>query len=128
MMKAFQKIGSFALAVFAVLAAGLSQACASEIDLKVPDLGVGYEIFGLSLTGSQILLYGLVICVLGVCFGLYEFFNIRAIPAHKAMLNVSNTIYETCKTYMKQQSKLLVILELFIAACIFYYFYYLRFK
>ena len=126
MMKAFQKIGSFALAVFAVLAAGLSQACASEIDLKVPDLGVGYEIFGLSLTGSQILLYGLVICVLGVCFGLYEFFKIKAIPAHKAMLNVSNTIYETCKTYMKQQSKLLVILELFIAACIFYYFYYLN--
>lgn len=72
-MKAFQKIGSFALAVLAVLAAGLSQACASEIDLKVPDLGVGYEIFGLSMTGSQILLYGLVICVLGVCFGLGDF-------------------------------------------------------
>lgn len=47
-------------------------------------------------------------------------------PAHKSMLAVSHTIYETCKTYMKQQAKLLVILELFIAACIFYYFFYLN--
>ena len=126
MMKALKRIGSFALVLFMALAAGFSQAHASEIDLKVPSLDVGYDIFGLSVTGSQILMYGLILCVLGMAFGLYEFFKIRAIPAHEAMLNVSNTIYETCKTYMKQQSKLLVILELFIAVCIFYYFYYLN--
>ena len=125
-MKALKRIGSFALVLFMALAAGFSQAHASEIDLKVPSLDVGYDIFGLSVTGSQILMYGLILCVLGMAFGFYEFFKILAITAHEAMLNVSNTIYETCKTYMKQQSKLLVILELFIAVCIFYYFYYLN--
>ena len=59
-------------------------------------------------------------------FGFWEFIKIKKMPAHKSMLAVSHTIYETCKTYMKQQAKLLVILELFIAACIFYYFFYLN--
>ncbi|MBE6448848.1 MAG: sodium-translocating pyrophosphatase [Alphaproteobacteria bacterium] len=101
-------------------------AMASEIDLKVPSLDVMYNIFGWNVTGSQILLYGMGICVLGMIFGLVEFVLIKKMPAHKLMLNVSNTIYETCKTYMKQQAKLLILLELFIAACIFYYFYYLN--
>ena len=125
-MSALKRIGSFAAAMVMVLAAGLSKAHASEIDLNVPSLDVGYNIFGYAVTGSQILAYGIGICILGMLFGLYEFFKIKRIPAHKAMLNVSNTIYETCKTYMKQQSKLLLVLELFIAACIFYYFYYLN--
>ena len=122
-MSALKRLKSFALAFCLAVVAGISQAHASEIDLKIPSLDVGYNIFGLALTGSQILMYGLGICVLGMLFGLYEFCKIKKIPAHESMLNVSHTIYETCKTYMKQQSKLLVILELFIAACIFYYFY-----
>lgn len=112
--------------VVAVLAVMTQAAFASEIDLKIPSLDVPYNLFGYALTGSQILLYGLGICVLGALFGLYEFFGIKKMPAHEAMLNVSNTIYETCKTYMKQQAKLLILLEVFIAACIFYYFYYLN--
>ena len=103
-----------------------SNAAASEIDLNIPALNVKYDIFGLALTGSQILLYGLVICLLGMLFGAREFFKIKSMPAHKSMLDVSNTIYETCKTYMKQQAKLLVLLELFIAVCIFYYFFFLN--
>ena len=101
-MSALKRIGSFAAAMVMVLAAGLSKAHASEIDLNVPSLDVGYNIFGYAVTGSQILAYGIGICILGMLFGLYEFFKIKRIPAHKAMLNVSNTIYETCKTYMKQ--------------------------
>ncbi|MFI3240968.1 MAG: sodium-translocating pyrophosphatase [Alphaproteobacteria bacterium] len=101
-------------------------ASASEIDLKIPMLDVDYNIFGLSLTGSQILLYGIVICALGMLFGLREFVSIKKLPAHKSMLEVSNTIYQTCKSYMKQQAKLLVVLEVFIVACIFYYFFYLQ--
>ncbi|MBS4772136.1 MAG: sodium-translocating pyrophosphatase [Proteobacteria bacterium] len=101
-------------------------ALASEIDLKIPSLDVGYNIFGHAITGSQILFYGMWICVLGMIFGFWEFIKIKKMPAHKSMLAVSHTIYETCKTYMKQQAKLLVILELFIAACIFYYFFYLN--
>ena len=103
-----------------------ANAFASEIDLKVPSLDVVYNIFGWSVTGSELLLYGMGICILGMAFGVCEFLNIKKLPAHKLMLNVSNTIYETCKTYMKQQAKLLVILELFIAVCIFYYFFYLN--
>ncbi len=125
-MSVLKRIGSFAFAFMAVMAAGLSQAYASEIDLNIPSLDVGYNIYGLSITGSQILAYGIGICVLGMLFGMYEFFKIKGIRAHEAMLNVSHTIYETCKTYMKQQAKLLFVLELFIAACIFYYFYYLN--
>ena len=125
-MSALKRLKSLALAVFMAAAAGISQAQASEIDLNIPSLDVGYNIFGLSMTGSEILMYGLGICILGMLFGLYEFFKIKKIPAHESMLNVSLTIYETCKCYMKEQSKLLVGLELFFAACIFYYFYYLN--
>ena len=121
----FKKFGSLALAMLLTVAFSAS-AMASEIDLKVPSLDVAYNIFGWSVTGSQLLFYGMGICVLGMIFGLVEFFSIRKMPAHKLMLDVSNTIYETCKTYMKQQAKLLVLLELFIAACIFYYFFYLN--
>ena len=112
-------------ALIAMMSFG-SKAYASEIDLKIPSLDVAYNIFGFSVTGAQILLYGLGVCLLGLMFGLGEFFGIKKLPAHKAMINVSHTIYETCKTYMKQQAKLLVVLEVFIAACIFYYFYYLN--
>ena len=101
-------------------------AFASEIDLKVPDLGVGYNFWGYAITGSQILMYGIGICVLGMLFGLYEFVKIKKMPAHESMLKISNLIYETCKTYMRQQAKLLLLLEIFIAACIFYYFFYLN--
>lgn len=98
---------------------------ASEVDLILPSLDVAYNIFGYEILGSQILGYGLTICGLGLLFGFCEFHKIKKLPAHKVMLDISEIIYETCKTYMKQQAKLLVVLELFIAACIFYYFYYL---
>ena len=110
---------SLGVLVFAAVFAVSGNAFASEMDLKVPSLDVVYDIFGYSVTGAQILLYGLGLCAFGMLFGLYEFFGIKKLPAHKAMLKVSNTIYETCKTYMRQQAKLLVLLEVFIAACIF---------
>ena len=121
-----QKIGKLFFAGLLTMGFLMGNACASEIDLKIPSLDVAYNIFGLAVTGSQILFYGLSICVLGALFGLYEFLMIKKMPAHKSMLEVSNIIYETCKTYMKQQAKLLVLLELFIAVCIFYYFFYLN--
>ncbi len=115
------------IALTLILNIAFSASCfASEIDLKVPSLDVAYNIFGWNVTGSQLLLYGMGICIFGMIFGLVEFCSIKKLPAHKLMLDVSNTIYETCKTYMKQQAKLLVILELFIAVCIFYYFFYLN--
>ncbi len=125
-MLALKKIGNAAAAVLLVMLALMQGAYASEIDLKVPSLDVGYNIWGYAITGSQILMYGIGICVLGMVFGFYEFVRIKRMPAHESMLKISNLIYETCKTYMKQQAKLLLLLEIFIAACIFYYFFYLN--
>lgn len=125
-MLALKKISNAAFAALLVMLALMQGAYASEIDLKIPSLDVGYNIWGYAVTGSQILMYGIGICVLGMIFGFYEFVKIKKMPAHESMLNVSNLIYETCKTYMKQQAKLLLLLEVFIAACIFYYFFYLN--
>ena len=125
-MLTLKKIGNAAAAVLLVMLALMQGAYASEIDLKVPSLDVGYNIWGYAITGSQILMYGIGICVLGMVFGFYEFVRIKKMPAHESMLKISNLIYETCKTYMKQQAKLLLLLEIFIAACIFYYFFYLN--
>ena len=125
-MTLLKRIGKITLAVAVVMLSAFSKAQASEIDLNIPSLDVSYNLFGWATTGSDILMYGIGICVLGMLFGLYEFVKIKNMPAHKLMLNISSLIYATCKTYMKQQAKLLVLLEVFIAACIFYYFYYLN--
>lgn len=122
-MQLFKKFGSVATAIVLFLCACASTAAASEIDLNIPTLDVGYSFWGYSVTGTQILLYGLIICGLGAIFGLYEFFKIKKMPVHKSMADMAALIYETCKTYMKQQALLLVILEAFIATCIFYYFF-----
>ena len=100
-----------------------SPSLASEADIVLPKLNQTYNIFGHVLTGYSLIGWGMVICVLGMLFGFYEFLGIKKLPVHRTMADVSNTIYETCKTYLLQQGKLLIVLELFIGACIFYYFY-----
>ncbi len=120
--KSFGRLGLLALPLLALA----TPAFASEADLHLPSLSGTYSVFGLSMTGDQFLQIGLVICVLGLIFGVYEILSIRKLPAHKSMLNVSHLIYETCKTYMIQQGKMLVVFEAFIGACIVYYFYNLQ--
>ena len=112
---------SLSLAV-AGIASFAAPSFASEADIVLPILDQTH--FG--FTGYELLKFGIVICLLGMLFGLHEFLGIKKLPVHKAMANVSNTIYETCKTYLLQQGKLLIVLELFIGACIFYYFYCLQ--
>ncbi len=90
---------------------------ASEADLKIPDLGPEQ---------NNLLLMGFVICVLGLLFGYYQFVKVKKLKAHKSMLDVANIIFETCKTYLIQQGKFLVILFVFIAACIGFYFGFLE--
>ncbi|MDU1892196.1 MAG: sodium-translocating pyrophosphatase [Dysgonomonas sp.] len=85
---------------------------ASEADLKVPALGDGY----------YILLWGLLILLLGIIFGLVQYSSINKLPVHKSMLQVSKTIYETCKTYLLQQGKFLFYLLLIISAVMLVYF------
>lgn len=95
---------------------------ASEANLKLPTLDVNYTIMGMQLSGASILTWGLVICALGMVWGILESRKIKGLPVHKSMLEVSELIYETCKTYLLQQGKLLLLLEAFIGLCIIYYF------
>ena len=99
-----------------------SIAAASELDLEIPAIDTVYPLFGMSIPGRTLLLLGLLVCALGMAFGMMMFNQVKALPAHKSMLEVSNIIWETCKTYVLQQGRLLLVLEAFIAACIIYYF------
>ncbi len=102
-------------------------AFASEAELHIPEFSnVFYNLFGFNVSGFTILFSGIIISLLGMAFGLFEFVKTKKLPAHKAMLDISSLIYETCKTYLFQQGKLLIVLEVFIGACIFYYFFGLR--
>ncbi|MGH7198728.1 MAG: sodium-translocating pyrophosphatase [Candidatus Omnitrophota bacterium] len=110
------------LMVIAALFATQGIAWASEADLKIPDLHEGrFSLFG-GLTGFQILLYGAVVILGTVGFSLYQFFKIKSLPAHRSMLEVAETIFQTCKTYLKQQVKFLAMLFGIIALAMSYYF------
>jgi K(+)-stimulated pyrophosphate-energized sodium pump len=90
-----------------------------EVNLQLPDLNQGDF---LGFTGHQILLTGLVVCVLGLLFGLMSYSHVKKLPVHRSMAEISELIYETCKAYMVQQGKLLIVLFGFIGAVIFVYF------
>lgn len=102
------------LALFMLVAA---PAMASEAELKIPDLDPSQR---------QFLLIGLAICIGGLLFGVFQYLQVKKLPAHKSMLNMAGIIFETCKTYLIQQGKFLVVLEAFIGACILFYFGYLE--
>jgi K(+)-stimulated pyrophosphate-energized sodium pump len=90
-----------------------------EVNLRLPDLNQGDF---LGFTGHEILLTGIVVCVLGLLFGLMSYSHVKKLPVHRSMAEISELIYETCKAYMVQQGKLLVVLFGFIGAVIFVYF------
>lgn len=107
-----------------LMAAGLLPilSMASEADLPIPDLSSSYfNLFGMN--GHTLLFWGILVIAFGMLFGLLQFIKIKKLPAHKSMLAVSDIIYQTCKTYMHQQGKFLVILFAIIGASIFYYFF-----
>src|SRR5438093_10417675 len=110
------------IAAFAFLTCATATTFASEADIKIPPLTmVRFEGLG-GMSGAALMYLGLVICVIGAVFGLVQYKQTKALPVHQSMANVSNTIWETCKTYLFTQGKFLVILWLLIAACIFFYF------
>lgn len=88
-------------------------ASASEADLKIPELSAGQ---------NQLLMIGILVCILGFVFGIYQFLKVRRIKAHSSMLEVGQIIFETCKTYLLQQGKFLILLFTFIALFISFYF------
>ena len=102
--------------------AGAGGAYASEADLKIPKLDtVTFQSLG-GMSGHSLMLIGLAVCILGGLFGLVQYNQTKNLPVHKSMATVSNTIWETCKTYLFTQGKFLAILWLLIAACMVYYF------
>jgi K(+)-stimulated pyrophosphate-energized sodium pump len=101
---------------------------AGEADLNLPALDqVKFSAFG-GLSGDTILYFGLAVCVAGTLYGLWQYSQTCALPVHRAMSDVSNVIWETCKTYLTQQGKFLAALWVLIAACILYYFLGLQHK
>ncbi|MCE1177634.1 MAG: sodium-translocating pyrophosphatase [Micrococcales bacterium] len=95
---------------------------AGEADLTLPDLG-SIEFFGVS--GHTLLSTGLLVCVLGLLFGYSSYRQLARLPVHSSMAEVSDLIYETCKTYLLQQGKLLLRLWAFIAVIIVVYYKFL---
>ncbi len=101
------------------LVGAVPAAYASEAELKLPRLD-SQQFLGID--GHTLLLGGLVVCVLGMLFGFYMFGRLRGLPVHKSMREVSELIYETCKTYLTTQGKFLFILWVFIATIMVVYF------
>ena len=109
---------NFAMAMCAMFAAFMlcsMPAMASEADLVVPS-------FATHQASYNLLLAGILISALGIVIGIIQYFNVKRIKAHQSMLAVGNLIFETCKTYLIQQGKFLVLLEVLIAICIGFYF------
>ena len=101
-------------------------AVASEADLVLPDLGkYGVSILGTTFDGRVVLGLGMIVCAVGIAFGVNQAARLKALPAHDLMLEVSELIYTTCKTYLFTQAKLLLLLEVLIAAVLFAYYFFL---
>ena len=92
--------------------AGPPRHAGGEANLILPDFDQATFLGG--ITGRNLLMSGLAVGFLGLLFGLMMYKHLRALPVHKSMLEVSELIYETCKTYLLTQGKFLLILEVFI--------------
>jgi K(+)-stimulated pyrophosphate-energized sodium pump len=111
-----------AAAIFLTLVTGATaaaQEAGGEAALKVPDLS---QVSFLGIDGHKLLLFGIVFCVFGLIFGLAIYSRLKGMAVHKSMRDISELIYETCKTYLFTQGKFLVFLWLFIAVVIVLYF------
>jgi K(+)-stimulated pyrophosphate-energized sodium pump len=115
-----------ALFLFCVLATPLF-VFAGEADIQLPDFR-SITFFNGAITGWSLLIWGSIIVFLGLIFGLFQAINIQKYPVHKKMANISAIIYETCKTYLLQQGKFLLILFAIIGAAIVFYFGFLSGK
>ena len=106
-----------------VLGAPAVMAEGGEAALKLPDLS---SVSFLGFTGNRLLLIGLVFCFLGLMFGLVIYMQLKNLPVHRSMKEISELIYETCKTYLITQGKFILFLWVFIAVIVVAYFGVLR--
>jgi len=91
-----------------------------EANLQLPDLSS--VTFAGGLNGHTLLLFGLAICALGLLFGILTYGQLKNLPVHQSMREMSELIYETCKTYLTQQGKFLIMLWVFISLIVLVYF------
>ena len=109
--------------VFATLLGAVSaqaqESAGGEANLKLPDLST-VQFFGID--GHKLLMFGLLFCALGLAFGMVIYVGLKNLPVHRSMREISELIYETCKTYLITQGKFLMLLWAFIAAVIVLYF------
>ena len=94
---------------------------ASEADLPIPDMKDSF-FPALGIDGWTLLMWGFIVIVIGILFGIYQYATIKKTPVHKSMAEISNIIYETCKTYLLQQGKFLLILFGIVGVIMTYYF------
>ncbi|UJR81562.1 sodium-translocating pyrophosphatase [Sandaracinus amylolyticus] len=111
------------LAAFAApsiaLAQETSHAAGGEASLRLPDFST---VTMLGVDGRTLLMSGLAVCALGLAFGFVIFNQLKAMPVHKTMLDISELIYETCKTYLVTQGRFIMILFAFIGAIMVVYY------
>ncbi len=107
------------LPLTAIAAWAQTPEAAGEASLKLPDLS---QVTFFGIDGHKLLLFGILFCVFGLVFGLIIYQRLKNLPVHRSMREISELIYETCKTYLITQGKFLVLLETFIAVVIVLYF------
>ncbi|MFZ0084593.1 MAG: sodium-translocating pyrophosphatase [Candidatus Acidiferrales bacterium] len=110
---------AFLLYAAATHAQPAPEAVGGEANLKLPNLS---SVTFLGIDGHRLLLFGILFCVLGLAFGMTIYTRLKNLPVHRAMREISELIYETCKTYLITQGKFLLLLECFIAVIIVLYF------
>ena len=111
------------IALSATAALAQPEAAGGEANLRLPDLS---SVSFLGVDGHKLLTIGIFFCILGLGFGLAIYSRLKNLPVHRTMLEISELIYETCKTYLVTQGKFLMILWAFIAVIILLYFGVLR--
>src|SRR5271156_4810282 len=111
--------GCCAILLSAAGAQAAPETAGGEANLKLPDLS---SVNFLGINGHKLLLFGILFCIFGLAFGLAIYTKLKNLPVHRAMREISELIYETCKTYLITQGKFLLLLEAFIAVVIVLYF------
>ena len=115
----------FALMGAATQASAAQESAGGEASLKLPDLSQ-VPFLGNRFNGHNLLVWGILFCVFGLAFGMTIYIRLKNLPVHRSMREISDLIYETCKTYLINQGKFLFLLWIFIAAVIILYFGVLR--
>src|SRR5580693_7535549 len=107
------------LTLLSAVSASAQETVGGEAGLKLPDLS---QVTFLGMDGHKLLTIGILFCVFGLIFGLVIYNRLKNLPVHRSMREVSELIYETCKTYLITQGKFLMFLWIFIAVIIVLYF------